>query len=81
MPLYLPYHFHVWGSTRVYTVKITFLISVRKHVQYRTNDTLAPASARPTMNDYMFAHQNDDDNEIAKCKELFNKTIDIIKQV
>ena len=33
------------------------------------------------MNNHMYAHQNADDTEITYCKNLFNRTIDIIKQI
>ena len=34
-----------------------------------------------TMNDYMSIHQHDDEAQVADSKALFNRTIDIIKQV
>jgi hypothetical protein len=39
------------------------------------------SSLLKTMNGYMASHQNDDADSIAKQKQLFNGTIDIIKQV
>ena len=33
------------------------------------------------MNDYMTKHQNDEEKEIDAAKRLFNKTIDIVKQI
>lgn len=39
------------------------------------------SSLKKTFNDYMFKHQNDSEEDIAKCKKIFNSTMDIIKQV
>ena len=39
------------------------------------------SSMTKTMNNFMSAHQNADENELKELKELFNRTIDIIKQV
>lgn len=71
---YLPILFHDENKRMQYQERILRFFALRNFTGYKS-------SIMKTMNDYMFAHQNDDDNEIAKCKELFNKTIDIIKQV
>ena len=39
------------------------------------------SSIKKTLNDYMGKHQNDNEDEIANAKKLFNSTFDIVKQV
>lgn len=39
------------------------------------------SSMTKTMNNYMIKHQNADEQEIKKLRELYNNTIDIVKQV
>lgn len=45
------------------------------------NFTEYKSSMLKTMNSYMASHQNDDSTKIDADKDLFNRTIDIIKQV
>lgn len=71
---YLPILFHDENKRKQYQERILRFFALRNFTDYKS-------SIMKTMNHYMFYHQNADDTEIANCKTLFNKTIDIIKQV
>lgn len=71
---YLPILFHDENKRKQYQERILRFFALRNFTEYKS-------SIMKTMNDYMFNHQNADDSEIADCKALFNKTIDIIKQI
>lgn len=71
---YLPILFHDENKRKQYQERILRFFALRNFTNYKS-------SIIKTMNDYMSAHQNVDDTEIAECKTLFNKTIDIIKQI
>lgn len=45
------------------------------------NFTNYSSSMTKTMNSYMLTHQNDDELSLKEAKQLFNETIDIIKQI
>ncbi len=62
------------NKRKQYQERILRFFALRNFTDYKS-------SIMKMMNDYMFVHQNADDVEIADCKALFNKTIDIIKQV
>lgn len=71
---YLPILFHDENKRKQYQERILRFFALRNFTDYKS-------SIMKTMNDYMFSHQNADDSEIAESKALFNKTIDIIKQI
>lgn len=71
---YLPILFHDENKRKQYQERILRFFALRNFTDYKS-------SIMKTMNDYMFVHQNADDTEIANYKTLFNKTIDIIKQI
>ncbi len=71
---YLPVLFHDKNKRKQYQERILRFFALRNFMGYKS-------SIMKTMNDYMCVHQEADDTEIADCKVLFNKTIDIIKQV
>lgn len=71
---YLPTLFHDENKRKQYQERILRFFALRNFTDYKS-------SIMKTMNDYMFNHQNADDSEIADCRVLFNKTIDIIKQI
>lgn len=66
--------FHDENKRKQYQERILRFFALRNFTDYKS-------SMMKTMNDYMCEHQNAEDAEIAECKILFNKTIDIIKQV
>lgn len=71
---YLPYLFKDKNDRMQYQERILRFFALRNFTDYKS-------SMLQTMNGYMVLHQNDDSAKIATDKELFNKTIDIIKQV
>lgn len=71
---YLPTLFHDDNKRKQYQERILRFFALRNFTDYKS-------SIMKTMNDYMLVHQNADDAEIKDCKLLFNKTIDIIKQI
>ncbi|MBR1534841.1 MAG: DUF262 domain-containing protein [Ruminococcus sp.] len=66
--------FHDENKRKQYQERILRFFALRNFTNYKS-------SIMKTMNDYMFLHQNADDTEITNSKTLFNKTIDIIKQI
>lgn len=71
---YLPVLFKDKNDRMQYQERILRFFALRNFTEYKS-------SMLKTMNEYMIQHQNDDGTKIAADKELFNKTIDIIKQV
>jgi hypothetical protein len=71
---HLPILFHDINKRKQYQERILRFFALRNFAEYNTN-------FMRTMNNHMYTHQNADDAEIAYCKNLFNKTIDIIKQI
>ena len=71
---HLPTLFHDENKRKQYQERILRFFALRNFSEYKTN-------FMQTMNNYMYAHQNADDTEITYCKNLFNRTIDIIKQI
>lgn len=71
---HLPLLFHDENKRKQYQERILRFFALRNYTNYKS-------SIMKTMNDYMFVHQNADDTEVADCRVLFNKTIDIIKQI
>lgn len=71
---YLPNLFKDKNDRMQYQERILRFFALRNFTEYKS-------SMLKTMNEYMIQHQNDDDTKITADKELFNKTIDIIKQV
>ena len=71
---YLSVLFHDENKRKQYQERILRFFALRNFTDYKS-------SIMKTMNDYMFVHQNAEEKEIADCKVLFNKTIDIIKQI
>lgn len=70
----LPILFLEENKRKNYQEYILRFYALRNYLEYSTSMT-------KTMNDYMSKHQNDDEKEIENAKKLFNKTIDIVKQV
>ena len=62
------------NKRKQYQERILRFFALRNFSEYKTN-------FMQTMNNHMYAHQNADDTEITYCKNLFNRTIDIIKQI
>lgn len=71
---YLPVLFHDENKRKQYQERILRFFALRNFTEYKS-------SIMKTMNDYMSVHQNADESEISDCKAMFNKTIDIIKQI
>ncbi len=71
---YLPGLFKDKNDRMQYQERILRFFALRNFTEFKS-------SMLKTMNGYMVLHQNDDNTKIAADKELFNKTIDIIKQV
>ena len=71
---HLPILFHDENKRKQYQERILRFFALRNFTEYKS-------SIIKTMNDYMSIHQNDDENTISNHKELFNKTIDIVKQI
>ena len=71
---YLPVLFHDENKRKQYQERILRFFALRNFTQYKS-------SIMKTMNDYMSIHQHDDEAQVADSKALFNRTIDIIKQV
>ena len=70
----LPILFLEENKRKNYQEYILRFYALRNYLEYSTSMT-------KTMNDYMSKHQNDEEKEIENAKKLFNKTIDIVKQV
>lgn len=71
---YLPILFHDVNKRKQYQERILRFFALRNFTEYNTNFL-------KTMNEHMYTHQNADDAEITYCKNLFNRTIDIIIQI
>lgn len=71
---HLPILFHDENTRKQYQERILRFFALRNFTGYKS-------SIMKTMNAYMLSHQNADEAEIASNKTLFNKTIDIIKQI
>ena len=71
---YLSVLFHDENKRKQYQERILRFFALRNFTEYKS-------SIMKTMNDYMCVHQNAEETEIADGKVLFNKTIDIIKQI
>lgn len=71
---YLPVLFKDENKRMQYQERVLRFFALRNFTEYKS-------SMLKTMNDYMIVHQNDDSEKIEKSKALFNRTIDIIKQV
>ena len=71
---YLPILFHDENKRMQYQDRILRFFALRNFTNYKS-------SIMKTMNNYMFVHQKASESEIDECKTLFNKTIDIIKQI
>lgn len=71
---YLPVLFKDENKRMQYQERVLRFFALRNFTEYKS-------SMLKTMNDYMIVHQNDDSEKIEKSKTLFNRTIDIIKQV
>ena len=70
----LPILFLEENKRKNYQEYILRFYALRNYLEYSTSMT-------KTMTDYMSKHQNDEEKEIENAKKLFNKTIDIVKQV
>lgn len=70
----LPILFLEENKRKNYQEYILRFYALRNYLEYSTSMT-------KTMNDYMSKHQNDEEKEIENAKKLFNKTINIVKQV
>ena len=70
----LPCLFLEENKRKNYQEYILRFFALRNYLEYSSSMT-------KTMNNYMLKHQNDNENDIESAKKLFNKTIDIIKQV
>lgn len=71
---YLPVLFKDENKRMQYQERVLRFFALRNFTEYKS-------SMLKTMNDYMIVHQNDDSEKIEKSKTLFNRTIDIIKQL
>ncbi|MBM6930603.1 DUF262 domain-containing protein [[Clostridium] spiroforme] len=71
---YLPVLFKDENKRMQYQERVLRFFALRNFTEYKS-------SMLKTMNDYMIVHQNEDSEKIEKSKALFNRTIDIIKQV
>ncbi len=71
---HLPVLFHAENKRKQYQENILRFFALRNFTGYKS-------SIMKTMNDHMSEHQNDDETKIADAKALFQKTIDIIKQI
>lgn len=70
----LPILFQEENKRKNYQEYILRFFALRNYLEYSSSMT-------KTMNDYMSKHQNDNEKEIDASKRLFNKTIDIVKQI
>ena len=70
----LPSVFHGDNNRKTYQERILRFFALRQFTEYKS-------SISKTMNEYMKAHRDDDENQIANAKKLFTGTIDIVKQV
>ena len=70
----LPILFQEENKRKNYQEYILRFFALRNYLEYSSSMT-------KTMNDYMSKHQNDEEKEIDAAKRLFNKTIDIVKQI
>ena len=70
----LPILFQEENRRKNYQEYILRFFALRNYLEYSSSMT-------KTMNDYMIKHQNDEEKEIDASKRLFNKTIDIVKQI
>lgn len=70
----LPILFQEENRRKNYQEYILRFFALRNYLEYSSSMT-------KTMNDYMLKHQNDEEKEIDAAKRLFNKTIDIVKQI
>lgn len=71
---YLPVLFLDENKRKQYQERILRFFALRNFTEYKE-------SILKAMNQYMSVHQNADEAEIAESKMLFNRTIDIIKQI
>mgnify|MGYP001072183203 CR=1 FL=1 len=70
----LPILFQEENRRKNYQEYILRFFALRNYLEYSSSMT-------KTMNDYMLKHQNDEEKELDAAKRLFNKTIDIVKQI
>lgn len=70
----LPILFHDENNRKIYEERILRFFALRNFTSYKS-------SILKTMNSFMAEHQNDPEDKIQSYKNLFNGTIDIIKQV
>ena len=66
--------FHDDNNRKSYQERILRFFALRNFLEYKS-------SMKNTMNYFMGRHQHDDEASIAEFKDLFNSTIDAIKQV
>lgn len=66
--------FHDENNRKTYQERILRFFALRNYQDYQS-------SMLKTMNSYMDQHRNDSEDDIKAAKNLFNSTIDIIKQV
>ena len=71
---YLPVLFHDENKRKQYQERILRFFALREFTSYKS-------SIMKTMNEHMAKNQNADEAKINECKVLFNRTIDIIKQI
>lgn len=71
---YLPELFVFENKRKAYQEKILRFFALRDYNNYKS-------SMPKTLNCYMAKHQNDSESDIKTQRELFNGTIDIIKQI
>ena len=71
---YLPELFASPNYRKAYQERILRFFALKDYAGYKS-------SMPKTLNAYMAAHQNDDEKSIKEQKDLFNGTIDIIKQI
>ena len=70
----LPILFQEENRRKNYQEYILRFFALRNYLEYSSSMT-------KTMNNYMSRHQNDGEKEIESARKLFNRTIDIVKQV
>lgn len=66
--------YHIDNNRKNYQEYILRFFALRNYQAYQS-------SMLKTMNSYMEKHRNDEEDEIKAAKDIFNNTIDIIKQV
>ena len=71
---YLPTLFHDENKRKSYQERVLRFFALRNYTEYKS-------SIKKTMNAFMCEHQNDNPEKIGNFENLFNRTIDIIKQI